>query len=79
MREVKAGKIEFRVDKGGNIHAPIGKVSFGVDALETNFSALWTRSSASKPAAVEGRLHPQRRDLEHDGARGHDRHDALPR
>src|ERR1700744_3426815 len=32
VREVKAGKIEFRVDKAGNVHAPIGKVSFGLDA-----------------------------------------------
>ncbi len=51
VREVKAGKIEFRVDKGGNIHAPIGKVSFGVDALETNFTRLHGsgRSVSSRP------------------------------
>src|SRR3954465_5018678 len=36
----KAGKIEFRVDKGGNVHAPIGKVSFPLESLETNFGAL---------------------------------------
>ena len=40
VRETKAGKIEFRVDKSGNVHAPIGKVSFGVEALETNFTAF---------------------------------------
>ncbi len=33
VREIKAGKIEFRVDKSGNVHAPIGKVSFAADAL----------------------------------------------
>ena len=35
VKETKAGKIEFRVDKGGNVHVPLGKVSFAVDALET--------------------------------------------
>jgi large subunit ribosomal protein L1 len=54
VRETKAGKIEFRVDKGGNVHAPIGKVSFGVDALETNFSAFMDQIVRSKPAAAKG-------------------------
>ena len=54
VREVKAGKIEFRVDKGGNVHAPIGKVSFGADALETNFAALMDQLVRSKPAAAKG-------------------------
>ncbi len=54
VREVKAGKIEFRVDKGGNIHAPIGKVSFAVDALETNFSAFMDQVVRSRPAAAKG-------------------------
>jgi large subunit ribosomal protein L1 len=54
VREVKAGKIEFRVDKGGNVHAPIGKVSFGVDALETNFGALMDQLVRAKPAASKG-------------------------
>jgi large subunit ribosomal protein L1 len=54
VREVKAGKIEFRVDKGGNVHAPIGKISFGVDALETNFAALMDQLVRSKPSASKG-------------------------
>jgi large subunit ribosomal protein L1 len=54
VRELKAGKIEFRVDKGGNVHAPIGKVSFGADALETNFSAFMDQIVRSKPAAAKG-------------------------
>src|SRR5688500_13095633 len=37
VRETKAGKIEFRVDKAGNVQAPIGKVSFPLESLETNF------------------------------------------
>ena len=54
VREVKAGKIEFRVDKGGNVHVPIGKVSFPLDALETNFSAFMDQIVRSKPAAAKG-------------------------
>jgi large subunit ribosomal protein L1 len=54
VRETKAGKIEFRVDKGGNVHAAIGKVSFGVDALETNFSAFMDQIVRSKPSAAKG-------------------------
>jgi large subunit ribosomal protein L1 len=54
VRETKAGKIEFRVDKGGNVHAAIGKVSFGLDALETNFTAFMDQIVRSKPAAAKG-------------------------
>ena len=54
VREVKAGKIEFRVDKSGNVHAPIGKVSFTTDALNQNFSAFMDQIVRSKPAAAKG-------------------------
>ncbi len=54
VKETKAGKIEFRVDKAGNVQAPIGKVSFGLDALETNFSAFMDQIIRSKPAAAKG-------------------------
>lgn len=54
VKETKAGKIEFRVDKGGNVHAKIGKVSFGLDALETNFSAFMDQIVRSKPSAAKG-------------------------
>ena len=54
VRETKAGKIEFRVDKGGNVHAPIGKVSFAPEALEANFAALMDQIVRSKPAAAKG-------------------------
>ena len=54
VRETKAGKIEFRVDKGGNVHAPIGKVSFALEALETNFNAFMDQIVRSKPAAAKG-------------------------
>ena len=54
VRETKAGKIEFRVDKSGNVHAAIGKVSFGIDALETNFTAFMDQIIRQKPAASKG-------------------------
>jgi large subunit ribosomal protein L1 len=54
VREVKAGKIEFRVDKSGNVHAPIGKTSFSPDALEANFTAFMDQIVRSKPAAAKG-------------------------
>jgi large subunit ribosomal protein L1 len=54
VRETKAGKIEFRVDKAGNVQAPIGKVSFEVEALESNFSAFMDQIIRSKPSAAKG-------------------------
>ncbi len=54
VRETKAGKIEFRVDKSGNVHALIGKVSFGLDALETNYTAFMDQILRAKPAASKG-------------------------
>jgi large subunit ribosomal protein L1 len=54
VREVKAGKIEFRVDKSGNVHAPIGKISFSADALNQNFTAFMDQIVRSKPAAAKG-------------------------
>jgi large subunit ribosomal protein L1 len=54
VREVKAGKIEFRVDKSGNVHAAIGKVSFPAEALETNFTAFMDQIVRAKPAAAKG-------------------------
>jgi ribosomal protein L1, bacterial/chloroplast len=54
VREVKAGKIEFRVDKAGNVHAPIGRVSFTVSALSENFSAFMDQIVRAKPAAAKG-------------------------
>lgn len=54
VRELKAGKIEFRVDKGGNVHAPIGKISFSADALGQNFAAFMDQIVRAKPAAAKG-------------------------
>ena len=54
VREVKAGKIEYRVDKAGNVHAAIGKLSFAPEALEQNFTALMDQIVRSKPASTKG-------------------------
>jgi large subunit ribosomal protein L1 len=54
VKETKAGKIEFRVDKGGNVHVPLGKVSFALDALERNFTAFMDTIIRSKPSAAKG-------------------------
>ncbi len=54
VEELKAGKVEYRVDKVGNIHVPIGKLSFGADKLKENFSALLEAVSKAKPSASKG-------------------------
>jgi large subunit ribosomal protein L1 len=54
VREIKAGKIEFRVDKTGNLHAPIGRVSFTVDRLHANLEAFMETVVRAKPAASKG-------------------------
>ena len=54
VRESKAGKIEYRLDKTNIIHCPIGKVSFGVEKLEENFNALMDAVAKAKPAAAKG-------------------------
>jgi large subunit ribosomal protein L1 len=54
VRETKAGKIEYRVDKAGNVHAAIGKVSFAPEALEQNFTAFMDQIVRSKPTTSKG-------------------------
>jgi len=54
VRDIKAGKIEFRVDKTGNVHAPIGKVSFSVEQLEQNYTAFMDTIVRAKPSAAKG-------------------------
>ena len=54
VRELKAGKIEFRVDKSGIVHAPIGKKSFAADALEQNLQAFMDAIVRARPAAAKG-------------------------
>jgi len=52
--DIKAGKVEYRLDKTNIIHCPIGKVSFGAEKLSDNFNALMSAIVKSKPAAAKG-------------------------
>jgi large subunit ribosomal protein L1 len=54
VQEIKAGKIEYRLDKAGQIHAPLGKVSFEAEKLQENFRALIDSLVRAKPAAAKG-------------------------
>ena len=54
VKEVKAGKVEYRLDKTNIIHCPIGKVSFGADKLYENYTALLGAIIKAKPAAAKG-------------------------
>ncbi len=54
IQEVKAGKIEFRVDKGGVVHAPLGKVSFGPDKIRENLETLMEALVRLKPPTSKG-------------------------
>jgi len=55
VKEVKAGKVEFRVDKTGIIHAPVGKVSFDVNKLVDNASSLISAVIKAKPSVAKGK------------------------
>ncbi len=54
IKEIKAGKIEYRLDKTNIIHCPIGKVSFGADKLMENYTTLMNAIIKAKPAAAKG-------------------------
>lgn len=54
VKELKAGKFEFKVDKGGNLHTYFGKISFSVDELLENFTALVNAIAKTRPNSVKG-------------------------
>ncbi len=56
VTEFKAGKVEFRTDAGGNVHAPVGKRSFPVEDLEANLSAFLDHIQGLRPSAVKGQF-----------------------
>jgi len=56
VQEFKAGKVEFRTDAGGNVHAPLGKRSFSVDDLTENLTAFLNHLIGMRPAAVKGQF-----------------------
>ena len=55
VQEIKAGKVEFRVDKAGIVHAPVGKISFASERLIANAHALMDSIVKAKPAAAKGK------------------------
>ncbi len=54
VKDAKGGAVEFRVEKGGIVHGPVGKVSFGEDALLENIRAFWDAVNKAKPAGAKG-------------------------
>jgi large subunit ribosomal protein L1 len=54
VKEIKGGKIEFRVDKTGNVHAPIGRVSFALDQLSGNLGAFMDQIVRARPSSAKG-------------------------
>jgi large subunit ribosomal protein L1 len=53
--EFKGGKVEYRTDRHGNVHVPLGKVSFPVESLVKNYGAVLDELVRAKPAAAKGR------------------------
>jgi large subunit ribosomal protein L1 len=56
VKEIKAGKIEYRLDRNNIIHVPIGKASFSQEALLQNFDALMEALNKARPSAVKGQF-----------------------
>jgi large subunit ribosomal protein L1 len=56
VSEFKGGKVEYRTDRYGNVHVPLGKVSFELEALERNFHAVVDELNRAKPSAAKGRF-----------------------
>lgn len=54
INEIKAGKVEYRVDKVGNVHVPIGRASFDTEKLVENFNTIYSTLLRAKPAAAKG-------------------------
>ena len=54
VKEIKAGKIEYRVDKTGNVHAPVGKVKFSADQIADNLTAFLEAIARAKPSSAKG-------------------------
>ncbi len=76
VKESKAGRIEFRVEKAGIVHAPIGKMSFDAKALEENFRVLIEQVMRHKPPTAKGTYLQRHYGLVDDEPGHQDRHDT---
>ena len=74
VTEFKGGKVEYRTDRYGNVHVPLGKASFEPAALETNFRAVLDELNRAKPAVGQGPLPAQDHGVVDDGPRCPHRH-----
>ena len=79
LKEVKGGRVEFKVDKGAIIHVAIGKGSFEADAIVANLAALVDAVNRAKPAGAKGQYLTQPHDRQHDGPGDPGRHPGRPR
>ena len=79
IKEIKAGKVEFRVDKTGIVHAPVGKTSFPAQNLIDNAHALVDSVVKAKPSAAKGKYLKSVTRVLHDGPGRRDRHRAHRR
>lgn len=77
VEEIKAGKVEFRVDKTGIIHAPFGKRSFGPEKLSENANALVAAVLKAKPPGREGEVREVGDGVVDDGSRDPRRRERL--
>ena len=75
VEEFKGGKVEYRTDRYGNVHVPLGKVSFEPAALETNFRAVLDETAAGQAGVGQGPLPAQDHGLVDDGPRRPRRHE----
>ena len=79
VQEIKAGKVEFRVDKAGIVHAPIGKISFAADRLDRQRARADGEHRQGQAGGGEGQVSEERDDVVDDGPGRHDRHVARRR
>jgi len=54
VKEVKAGRVEFKIDKAGNVHVPVGKMSFAANQIEENARAVIDAVAKARPHSVKG-------------------------
>ncbi len=78
VKEVKAGRVEFKVDKGGNVHVPIGKASFAAGQIVENARAVIEAVAKARPSSAKGTVHPQLHHFRHHEPAGAGGHAGIP-